>query len=115
MPVEGLSDGSYLPASLTALLSRLSGSSLLKFLLSESEKVFCLSIPPASSGAYTMISNLGSYIPRYLFAPIETVSFSHFASDPSQQASHRTYLEKMTRLVSQTGLVLGVYGWVYCG
>jgi hypothetical protein len=64
---------------------QLSIISILKLLLSEIEKLVLITLsPPSTIGQFQVISNLGSLIPRLIFAPTEEIAFNLIARLKSQ-------------------------------
>jgi oligosaccharide translocation protein RFT1 len=54
--------------------------SVMKLLLSEIEKLVLISLSTTQTvGQFQVISNLGSLVPRLIFAPIEEISFNLIA------------------------------------
>lgn len=57
--------------------------SLLKLISQELEKLILINVRSSETGRsqaeYLLVSNIGSMIPRYIYAPIEEVAFNLFA------------------------------------
>ena len=52
---------------------------LMKVLLQELEKIgMLLYNDPVISGEYQLVSHIGAYVPRFIYAPLEEVSFNLF-------------------------------------
>lgn len=55
----------------------------MKFLLQELEKIVMVIYKnPIIAGEYSLISNIGAIIPRFIYAPLEEVSFNLFPKLP---------------------------------
>jgi oligosaccharide translocation protein RFT1 len=80
--------------------------SILKLLLSEIEKLVLISLSnPSTVGQFQMISNLGSLIPRLIFAPTEEISFNLIA----RMKSSGSDLLEIFCLIIRFPLLVGVF------
>lgn len=62
----------YIHDNMKTSVKEFSVISLIKLVLQELEKIILVALNiPALSSDYTLINNLGSLIPRYLFLPLE--------------------------------------------
>ena len=63
--------------------------SMLKFLLTELEKIIVVSFGSSLKAVaeFTLISNLGSIIARHLYAPVEEVCYNLFAHNNQDEKS----------------------------
>ena len=54
----------------------------LKFILQELEKIIIISFwsgDPTISGEFSLVSHIGALVPRFIYSPIEDVSFNLFS------------------------------------
>jgi len=96
-------------------MHHISINSFLKLMLQELEKIILLNLSlPEITAQFSVISNLGSLIPRLVFAPIEEIAFNLFAK--IKQKNDPNLLDlfcQILKFVSLTGYLTIVFGIPY--
>lgn len=93
----------------------------LKLLLTEGEKLVLVNISSVDSydlGIYAMVFNLGSLVARFVFAPVEEISYSLFARATREKEMQRKQekldlLAQVARLMTVIGLIFASFGSTY--
>ena len=77
---------------LLSMLYSFFSQSFVKFVLTEGEKLVMVSLhmDPTVSGVYSLVSNLGSLVARYVFRPIETSSYVEFSKLSKYTVAQKT-------------------------
>lgn len=57
---------------------------------------------PAISGEFTLVSHIGAYVPRFIYAPLEEVSFNLFPK--LNKESQREYLINTIKILNIIGI-----------
>eukprot|EP01016_Furgasonia_blochmanni_P021492 TRINITY_DN2372_c0_g1_i2.p1 TRINITY_DN2372_c0_g1~~TRINITY_DN2372_c0_g1_i2.p1 ORF type:complete len:473 (+),score=60.03 TRINITY_DN2372_c0_g1_i2:270-1688(+) len=97
----------------------------LKFLLTEVEKLVLINVKTKdsvkTSAEYSLVSNVGSLVPRFLFLPIEEIALNLFGklSEPilDEKVAKQNYQDKIqlfgkiTKLINIIGLFVMAFGW----
>ena len=90
------------------------GIALVKFFLSEGEKIFLTAMTFSSTeqGVFALVSNLSSIVCRMVFLPIEEISHLVFVKELSPQESQQG-VRSVMRFMWLVGLVVAVYAQIY--
>lgn len=73
----------------------------MKFILQELEKIVIVSFQadnPMVSGEFSLVSHLGAMVPRFIYAPLEEVSFNYFSKMSSEKEYNESYNQEMSYL-----------------
>lgn len=67
---------------------------------------------PTMSSDFSLVSKLGSVIPKYTFAPLEEIGFNIFSKD-KQNEEHQVTITTLFRILIIIGLLIVVFGVCY--
>eukprot|EP00924_Labyrinthula_sp_SR-Ha-C_P004511 snap_masked-scaffold_1-processed-gene-2.27-mRNA-1 protein AED:1.00 eAED:1.00 QI:0/0/0/0/1/1/2/0/487 len=104
-----------LPKEILADVRSVYIQNILKVILTEGEKIVLVSltkVPAFILGQYALISNLGSIVARFLFAPLEQVAYSIFAAYKDEPKSIELLIS-FFKILSFVGLVFASFGSNY--
>jgi oligosaccharide translocation protein RFT1 len=72
-----------------------------------------------TTAEYTVVSNLGSLIPRHIYAPVEEVCYNLFAKMDQEKKKSKfsdneiNILENSFRMIHLLGFFLVIFGYLY--
>ena len=96
---EGVEERAYFDSKTKKILKELSYISLLKLFLQQFEKIVLVyQNTVQDSSIYSLVSNLGSIIVRFVFAPLEEIAYNYYARG--------TELESKTTLITLIKIIL---------
>ena len=96
---EGVEEWAYFDSKTKKILKELSYISLLKLFLQQFEKIVLVyQNTVQDSSIYSLVSNLGSIIVRFVFAPLEEIAYNYYARG--------TELESKTTLITLIKIIL---------
>mmetsp|Transcript_10669 Transcript_10669/g.20737 ORF Transcript_10669/g.20737 Transcript_10669/m.20737 type:complete len:317 (+) Transcript_10669:3514-4464(+) len=108
LPIEG----EVVQASL-----EMTGMVLLKFLLSEWEKIILMVLYTAQESVFALVSNLGSVVCRILFSPIEVASRQEIThtlfTKKMQPGEAESVIPALMSLMWTIGLFMSFYGQIF--